>query len=118
MAAFAIVLGIAIPIALFVLFYVWALGPHNHASTPPIPSTQEHILAALRAARELDEGDLEALAATLYVPVPAPIRPMCESCGHPATMRLASRASWETWTLCDLHERSWKGHDCVKELLP
>jgi len=62
--------GLAV-VAITLLFLIYTVIEHSKHATqsPPIPSTQEHVLAALRAARELGEGDLEALAATLYVPV-------------------------------------------------
>lgn len=74
--AWAFVIVSTMPITIYCWILVFNALSKRPAQSLPLPSTQEHVLAALRAARELgDEGDLEALAATLYVPVLAPIQP-------------------------------------------
>jgi len=94
--------------------WVIAILIHNHqiGNAPlPLPPPQEHILATLRAARELgDEGDLEALAASLYAPIRASSQPStaprCEFCSDARTHRAKSfkNTDMRGWAnLCDFH---------------
>lgn len=97
---------------------VWTICTliHNRLAdnTPlPLPAPQEHVLAALHAARELDADDLEALAASLYMPVLTPIQspasstePCCKWCDATRTHRAKALRNPEMhkWiNLCAFH---------------